>query len=161
MNTEDQLIEEFQGWTVQPSLDHYGTFHIPEIAAETEHSDACEDIDWRVGRLIEAAPDLFLACTSMLGWIRKARMGTLDQIEADLDEEVPEVLLIEALGKALGKEDRAECDGCGRSFFWESLDPTCDLHQRVAPGEPLPAGQCPACGALCHAREDSQSPHAS
>lgn len=25
-----------------------------------------------------------------------------------------------------------------------------DLFQRVFPGEPMPAGECPTCGGLCH-----------
>lgn len=29
-----------------------------------------------------------------------------------------------------------------------------DLHQRVAPGEKMPAGECPACGALVHIEEN-------
>jgi hypothetical protein len=29
------------------------------------------------------------------------------------------------------------------------LLPIQDLHMRVEPGEPIPAGECPECGALC------------
>ena len=44
---------------------------------------------------------------------------------------------------------RYECQDCGKPF-WDAgaLEEIDDLHQRVAPGEPMPAGQCPACGAL-------------
>jgi len=43
------------------------------------------------------------------------------------------------------------CQNCG----WETEDPSQlheieDLLERVAPGEPMPHGQCPECGALCH-----------
>lgn len=30
------------------------------------------------------------------------------------------------------------------------ITPIPDIHQRVAVGEPMPAGECPSCGALCH-----------
>lgn len=29
-----------------------------------------------------------------------------------------------------------------------------DLHQRVDPGEPMPSGECPECGALCQPTDD-------
>lgn len=44
---------------------------------------------------------------------------------------------------------------CGNCAF-ETLDPDVlvpakHLYQRVSPGEPLPAGECPRCGCLVHA----------
>jgi hypothetical protein len=150
MPEDDKLIREFRGWSVEPSLDHYGTYRIPQIAEETENSDQCAAIDRRVARLIEAAPDLFLACRGMLEWIRKARLGTLQQFEEDQGQKTLEVALIEALGKALGEDEYAVCANCGSAFLWPSLDPIDDLRRRVGTGEPLPAGQCPDCGALCY-----------
>ena len=32
----------------------------------------------------------------------------------------------------------------------DQLLPIRDIHQRVEPGEPMPAGECPECGALVH-----------
>jgi hypothetical protein len=44
-----------------------------------------------------------------------------------------------------------QCGNCGE--FWkeaELVTPIQDIHERVAPGEPMPAGECPTCGACCH-----------
>jgi hypothetical protein len=47
-------------------------------------------------------------------------------------------------------EGLTKCQDCG------TIRPECDLNeiqdfeQRVTPGEPLPLGECPDCGALCH-----------
>ena len=48
-----------------------------------------------------------------------------------------------------GPEDH-ECQNCGTQFSEDELKPIEDLGQRVAPNEPMPSGQCPECGALCH-----------
>lgn len=51
-------------------------------------------------------------------------------------------------------KDQFECQNCGE--VWgenELVNPIPDLVERVAPGEPMPAGECPECGALCHALE--------
>jgi hypothetical protein len=47
---------------------------------------------------------------------------------------------------------KARCDSCGTLWDEDELEPIDDLHQRVAPGEIMPAGQCPDedCGAVCH-----------
>ena len=45
-------------------------------------------------------------------------------------------------------------DCCG---LWDEDDLKLDiphLYERVAPGEPMPAGECPECGALCHKDEE-------
>jgi hypothetical protein len=73
-----------------------------------------------------------------------------------------------------GELDNTDCDDCGeeRDLVDVSLDtiicacPNCDWRglesflkpikdadQRVAPGEPMPNGECPHCGALCHEEE--------
>jgi predicted RNA-binding Zn-ribbon protein involved in translation (DUF1610 family) len=44
-----------------------------------------------------------------------------------------------------------ECQDCGKRWKLEELKPDIPhYHERVAPGEPEPAGECPECGALCH-----------
>ncbi len=44
-----------------------------------------------------------------------------------------------------------ECQNCDEKFTeGELINPIPDIGQRVAPGEPMPAGECPKCGALCH-----------
>lgn len=45
--------------------------------------------------------------------------------------------------------DMAECADCRRRWKIEELQETRDIWERVAPGEPMPAGDCPDCGALC------------
>lgn len=42
-----------------------------------------------------------------------------------------------------------ECQNCGLIVHDDELRPIRDLGQRVAAGEPMPSGECPACGALC------------
>ena len=44
---------------------------------------------------------------------------------------------------------RSECQNCGAIVNDEDLKPIKDLMQRVEPGEPMPSGECPECGALC------------
>lgn len=47
-------------------------------------------------------------------------------------------------------EPTAQCQNCKAAWLIERLNPIKDIHQRVAPGEIMPAGECPRCGALCH-----------
>ena len=43
------------------------------------------------------------------------------------------------------------CGNCEERFpSQDALDPIDDLFERVAAGDPMPSGQCPKCGALCH-----------
>ena len=50
-----------------------------------------------------------------------------------------------------------KCHNCGwkgpREKLRAQLEQVPDLLQRVAPGEPMPYGECPECGALCHETE--------
>jgi DNA-directed RNA polymerase subunit RPC12/RpoP len=48
------------------------------------------------------------------------------------------------------EERRARCEDCDERFTEDQLVPADDLADRVAPGEIVPAGQCPTCGSLCH-----------
>ena len=46
-----------------------------------------------------------------------------------------------------------QCQNCGNMYLLDELtNPIPDLAQRVAPGEPMPSGECPEpqCGAVCH-----------
>ena len=47
-------------------------------------------------------------------------------------------------------EELSACDDCGTIFPQSKLKPVEDIGQRVAPGEPMPSGECPECGAVCH-----------
>jgi hypothetical protein len=54
-----------------------------------------------------------------------------------------------------GSQHDAECEDCGWQGSRSALKPIRDLHERVAPGEAMPAGECPQCGALAHLTEDA------
>jgi hypothetical protein len=44
------------------------------------------------------------------------------------------------------------CQDCGRQWTDDEIIPLSDIQhllERVAPGEPMPSGECPTCGALC------------
>jgi hypothetical protein len=48
---------------------------------------------------------------------------------------------------------KTNCDNCDATVSAENIIPlekVPDLLQRVAPGEPMPSGECRACGALVH-----------
>ena len=42
------------------------------------------------------------------------------------------------------------CDGCAWTGVAEQLRPIDRLAERIHPGEVVPAGECPKCGALAH-----------
>jgi hypothetical protein len=42
------------------------------------------------------------------------------------------------------------CQNCDWKGPESELKPIKDIGQRVAPGEPMPSGECPECGCLCH-----------
>lgn len=44
----------------------------------------------------------------------------------------------------------SRCGNCGKLHSEETLVEAKDLAERVAPGEEMPSGECPDCGALCH-----------
>jgi len=50
--------------------------------------------------------------------------------------------------------DLQECQNCGSVWDAEDLREVEDLHMRVAPGEPMPSGECPSCGAVCHPHDE-------
>lgn len=47
-------------------------------------------------------------------------------------------------------EPVSACQNCGRQWSESQLHEVRNLFTRVQPGEPMPSGQCPACGSLCH-----------
>lgn len=54
----------------------------------------------------------------------------------------------------------AECGNCGEVHDIEALNPIVDIQERIAPGEEVPAGECPDpdCGALCHVVRPTPEP---
>lgn len=57
---------------------------------------------------------------------------------------------------------RSRCQNCGAIWpqasedgvGFQDVEPVRDVWERVAPGEPMPTGECPDCGALCAAAGD-------
>ena len=47
-----------------------------------------------------------------------------------------------------------ECQNCGAEWEQDDLNPIQDIDQRVLPGEFMPGGECPECGAVCHSEEE-------
>lgn len=45
---------------------------------------------------------------------------------------------------------RAKCQNCGLVLDEDDLKEIRHLSERVAPGEEMPSGECPQCGAVCH-----------
>ena len=54
------------------------------------------------------------------------------------------------MAKTEEKEATHTCENCSMRWAEHELLPIEDIFQRVAPGEPMPSGECPDCGALCH-----------
>jgi hypothetical protein len=45
---------------------------------------------------------------------------------------------------------RYQCQNCEMVWTEAALKPVQDVLERVSPGEVMPAGECPECGAVCH-----------
>lgn len=52
--------------------------------------------------------------------------------------------------KIVTLSDIRECANCARNWNLDELKPIQDPWQRIAEGEPWPAGECPDCGSLCY-----------
>lgn len=50
----------------------------------------------------------------------------------------------------------SSCQNCGKTWDDSQLVEARRLWERVSPGEPMPSGECPACGALCHPIEKAK-----
>lgn len=44
----------------------------------------------------------------------------------------------------------SECQNCGQCWKESELKEIEDYYVRILPGETVPSGECPECGALCH-----------
>jgi hypothetical protein len=76
--------------------------------------------------------------------------GTAICGEAAMSEAPPEVELLPG-------EGQSECQDCGTRWADADLRAVRHLTERVLPGEPMPSGECPECGALCQAVEETAS----
>ena len=54
----------------------------------------------------------------------------------------------------LAPQTRYACWNCAWTGVESELEDLRHAEQRVAPGEPYPAGECPECGACCHEETD-------
>lgn len=54
----------------------------------------------------------------------------------------------------LDSNDNHKCQNCGSQWLTEQLKPIQDIEERITPGEVVPSGECPNCGALCHWLKD-------
>ena len=52
--------------------------------------------------------------------------------------------------------DKFRCQNCQQLWTADQLKDVQDYHERVEPGEPEPAGECPACGCVCHENGGSE-----
>ncbi len=53
-----------------------------------------------------------------------------------------------------GREEKSKCQDCGKVSTEQELQPISDIFGRVDPGELMPSGECPDCGALCQHVDD-------
>lgn len=56
--------------------------------------------------------------------------------------------------------DRCQCQNCEWEGDEADTNPVEDIFERVSPGEPMPSGECPKCGALCQPCEPVEIPAA-
>jgi hypothetical protein len=64
------------------------------------------------------------------------------------DDEHDLLMLVELIRYG-ASEDFSVCQDCTWVGPDRLLREIRDLHERVAPGEPMPSGECPVCHALC------------
>jgi hypothetical protein len=83
------------------------------------------------------------------GAIEQQSVTFPSEVEHEYDDVLDEIL------KALENEvtdgdDVSKCQNCQREWPDSVLiNPIPDLMERIAPGEPMPSGECPGCGAVC------------
>ena len=93
-----------------------------------------------------------VVCTQLAG----DNEGLLSDITFEVvGHEKDSVILVRVTADAseffIEEELTEQCQNCQRLFIEDELiNPIPDLTQRVAPGEVMPSGECPACGAVCH-----------
>jgi len=61
--------------------------------------------------------------------------------------------------KTKPKEDRAQCDNCGKCWPLAELDGCHDFWSRATPGCTIPAGDCPDddCGSFCYPMDERKA----
>ena len=56
--------------------------------------------------------------------------------------------------KAIADDPSCRCQNCGAVWAESQLKPIEDVLERVSPGETMPPGECPSCGALAQYVEE-------
>ena len=133
------LEKPLENWQIRELVDAEGTLTVVIVLDMDEVLDGIEHVSEITCELIagKAGP--------LIGDIAYELVGVRDgsavvQVIADCSVWLPEP----------GALDQ-QCQNCERRFAEDELiNPIPDLCQRVAPGEPMPSGECPACGAVCH-----------
>lgn len=130
------------------------------MSSETKTYNTVEFVYTDNGQIFTSGAELTEEEVTLLGTIldRYSEAGAVDQasvrvpvkVEQDFDGVVNEI--IEALKYEVGSEEKSQCQNCDRVWPDQILTPieqVKNLHQRVSKGEPMPSGECPACGAFC------------
>lgn len=159
MTSQENVLKEFLGWTVEADSNRYGVFVIPEIEHAQRHATSVEEVDQLEEEsvaLLEAAPELYSACKRALEWFRGEEALGYETLVEMLDKATRKVLgaRVPEAKDASGTFHHV-CADCGKVFpRAELLQPIERFWQRVEAGEVVPSGQCPDCGALCHLERD-------
>jgi hypothetical protein len=83
------------------------------------------------------------------GVVEHPYVAELKPVEQGFDAALDEIR--EAIDNDVHDDTRNKCQNCDREWPDSMLiTPIPDLEQRAAPGEIMPSGECPACGAVCH-----------
>ena len=95
--------------------------------------------------------DVLMEATNGAHYDSAGALGNGERIWCSLQSE------LETMAKRVLENDpldayfpACECQDCEQRFPENKLNPIQDLYARVDPEEPMPAGECPECGALCH-----------
>lgn len=87
-------------------------------------------------------------------WVRDGECEIDDHAVVSGSEEGAYVMAWVWVSNADAGIEFAKCANCDWTGDTELLKPIADIHQRVAPGETMPAGECPECGCLAHIIEE-------
>ena len=132
----------------------YGTD--PQTSARTAQPQEADDFARRIVMLLSEAPAAFALLLDLIDeWPEFEDDAPIDG--ADLTDYIRDIRprIFDVL-QAAGIKTIPEvgCDNCGWKggiFEMTSVYPDIPhLYERVSPGEPMPAGECPKCRALAH-----------
>jgi hypothetical protein len=129
------------------TLELFRREHLIGAALDSAESFACD-----LSSLAKVAPDI--VAPAILEALRHWRKYFGDQYDA------AKAASIAAKERELKAQEeaspRVSCDNCS----WTGRERDCNaidhLEQRVAPGEIMPAGECPECGAVAHLLDEAE-----